>query len=530
MIRKLLFGFMLITCVAFSAFSKDAGLQDLLKNASAELCVALDGSAKVIAVVEVNSGYWAVSEYIEERLNHEIAGLLKQSALAVRDAHSLELIKSEISYQNSGEVSDKSILSVGQALGADCLVFGTVKESSGGFQITVRAVSVESKRVMFSWSGGVKNNDKDMKFQITKSSKSKSGAENAKTELDKNEYKQIATTYKSSSTCKDIADIFIQELRKREPKIPDVGPYVYQRKTGGYVISPKFSGVYAFMYKPCGDDVDHAWEVGVDDPYSVCLGTRNAKIRAFFVRDKKSEQEFFDEYTKKLSGDGWKFGKSHRFFYKFLVESSADIKRQGKALSKDEIEAFDKIIKHIARLSNYAEGVYRNGMIKLLCDLPLDGNLFKMYLDTGCPLSVNGEYFLFYLCRKLNEYFVSVLDYEDHEGLYERIKFLLESGKVNINERTSDGNSLLHVFVNVIKDTGSYHPFGCNFNKNECPVKFIKLFLQYGANVNAKNDNGYTPLMLVNYYLEQNYIRYDLQAKSALESIKSILMNAGAEE
>lgn len=257
MIKKLLFGFMLIACMAFSAFSKDVGLQDLLKNASAELCVALDGSVKVIAVVEVSSEHWAVSEYIEERLNHEIAGILKQSALAVRDAHSLELIKSEISYQNSGEVSDKSILSVGQALGADCLVFGTVKESSGGFQITVRAVSVERKRIMFSWSGSIKKNDNDMKFQIAKSSKSKPSAENNKAKSDKNGYEQIATTYKSSLSCSYIADVFIQELKKREPKIPDVGPYVYQKKTGKYTISPKFSGRYTFMYKLYGDNVDH---------------------------------------------------------------------------------------------------------------------------------------------------------------------------------------------------------------------------------------------------------------------------------
>lgn len=250
------------------------------------------------------------------------------------------------------------------------------------------------------------------------------------------------------------------------------------------------------------------------------------------MRNKKSEQEFFDEYTKKLSEGGWKFGKSHRFFYKqYLVESSADLKRQGKFLSRDEIEAFDKIIKHTVILDNSANGVYRNGMIKLLCDLTLDKNLFKMYLDTGYPSRIDGEYFIFYLCGKLKGDFVDGLkgaeEDELHERLYERMKFLLESGSVNINERTSDGNTILHIFVDAVKAEG-YHYFGCDFNKNECPVKFLKLFLRSGANVNARDNKGYTPLMLVNYYLEQNYIQSNLQAKSALESIKYILINAGA--
>lgn len=170
--KKYLFT-LIVFLSCFPFFSKEIGLEQTISDAAVGLGGVIDGKVKTVAVLDIRSEYWALSDYIVNELNHELTNTLENTNVAERDEYSLALIQKESDYQLSGAVSDETIQEIGEALGADCIILGNMETVSGGWQLILRASTVESKKVLSSWKGKISNKEKEVKFQIEKSKKTR---------------------------------------------------------------------------------------------------------------------------------------------------------------------------------------------------------------------------------------------------------------------------------------------------------------------------------------------------------------------
>lgn len=164
--------------VSLPLFAKEPTLEETVADAAKKISRAIDGKVQTVAVIDIRSDHWALSDYIVDELNHELTNMLEQTNVAERDEYSLALIQQESDYQLSGAVSDETIQEIGAALGADCIVLGNMETVSGGWQLILRASMVESKKVLTSWRGKVSNKEKEVKFQVEKSKKPRPMAQN----------------------------------------------------------------------------------------------------------------------------------------------------------------------------------------------------------------------------------------------------------------------------------------------------------------------------------------------------------------
>lgn len=167
--------FAALAVLAFCAspfFAKDVEFEELLKTAATEVCADIEGSAKSLAILDVQTEYWAVSDYIVDELAHYFTRRFGAGNVIAHDDFTRSLIEKELGYQNSGAVSDETIQEIGRELGVDCVIIGDFTESSNCWNLFVKATQVESKKLLTSWKGKVKKTDKEVKFQIEKSMKS----------------------------------------------------------------------------------------------------------------------------------------------------------------------------------------------------------------------------------------------------------------------------------------------------------------------------------------------------------------------
>ena len=170
--RKLFFTAVLAFLFVLPSFSKDLSFENTIRDAAENITEKIDGKVQTLAVLDIRSEYWALSDYIVSVLNDDFVNCLNKTNVAERDEYSLALIQQESDYQLSGAVSDETIAEIGAALGADCIVLGNMETVSGGWQLILRATSVESKKVLCSWRGKVSSKDSEVKFQVEKSKKS----------------------------------------------------------------------------------------------------------------------------------------------------------------------------------------------------------------------------------------------------------------------------------------------------------------------------------------------------------------------
>jgi len=98
-----------------------------------------------VAFLNVKSDWPDFSEYI---LSSLIENGVNDDVFSVVDRQRLDDIRSELNFQWSGEVSDKSAQEIGQMLGAQIIVSGAVTEIGNEYRIQVRAISVQTAAVL----------------------------------------------------------------------------------------------------------------------------------------------------------------------------------------------------------------------------------------------------------------------------------------------------------------------------------------------------------------------------------------------
>jgi hypothetical protein len=103
----------------------------------------LEKDAKIV-ILDVNVTSKRLSDHIIDELT---ALFINRGKLIVVDRKNLNLINEEMTFQTSGEVSDESMQSIGQKLGAQSIIAGTGEDMGDYYRLRFRTLEVVSARV-----------------------------------------------------------------------------------------------------------------------------------------------------------------------------------------------------------------------------------------------------------------------------------------------------------------------------------------------------------------------------------------------
>jgi curli biogenesis system outer membrane secretion channel CsgG len=98
-----------------------------------------------IAVLSMNSDDRTLSETAVDELEFNLVDARKFTVL---DRGRLDQIRREQNFQLSGEVNDNSAVSVGNMLGANIVIVGTINVSGSRRRITVRALDTKTAQIV----------------------------------------------------------------------------------------------------------------------------------------------------------------------------------------------------------------------------------------------------------------------------------------------------------------------------------------------------------------------------------------------
>ncbi len=137
-------------------------LADPYDDLASDLMGTVSGQMLTVAVAELETDSGRrQGRFIAD----EITEALIRAGVSVVERRNVERISEELSFQLSGSVADDTVAELGQAVGADCIVFGTAREfsrprySNKGIKIMVQLVSVAEQQVVSSASIEVEKSD-----------------------------------------------------------------------------------------------------------------------------------------------------------------------------------------------------------------------------------------------------------------------------------------------------------------------------------------------------------------------------------
>jgi TolB-like protein len=119
-------------------------LQGAMAKISEDMIETLPARARV-AVLSVGSSNRTLSENAVDELEFN---LVESRKFIIVDRARLDQIRREQNFQMSGDVSDDSAVSIGNMLGADIVIVGTINTSDSGGRITIRALDVQTAQIV----------------------------------------------------------------------------------------------------------------------------------------------------------------------------------------------------------------------------------------------------------------------------------------------------------------------------------------------------------------------------------------------
>jgi hypothetical protein len=88
-------------------------------------------------------------------LDELTANLVDSGKLTVVNRSEIDLIRSEFDFQYSGEVSDDSMQSLGQMLGAQSIISGSLTDMGGFYRIVIRVLNVQNASVEVQYRANI---------------------------------------------------------------------------------------------------------------------------------------------------------------------------------------------------------------------------------------------------------------------------------------------------------------------------------------------------------------------------------------
>lgn len=112
----------------------------------------------VLAVVSIQSDSTGLSDYIMERFPDYL--IQNRKNLTFVDRGRLDLIQKEINFQYSGEVSDETMVSIGEKIGAQIIITGAVSEAVDSYNFGVKMLDVRTAKILGSNSTKIAHDSK----------------------------------------------------------------------------------------------------------------------------------------------------------------------------------------------------------------------------------------------------------------------------------------------------------------------------------------------------------------------------------
>ena len=126
-------------------------LDKTIREASDYLNGRITAGSKV-AIISIQSEYPSLSDYV---ISEFYANTVNDGILTLVDRQQLDVIRAELNFQLSGEVSDQSAQSIGQMLGAQTIITGSIIPMGDLWRLIIRAISVETASVQAQFNRNI---------------------------------------------------------------------------------------------------------------------------------------------------------------------------------------------------------------------------------------------------------------------------------------------------------------------------------------------------------------------------------------
>ncbi|MDR0410814.1 MAG: CIA30 family protein [Treponema sp.] len=132
-----------LSCSVIGFAQQIQTLDEALRASTGYLKNRIPTGSKVI-VLNFISKWSDLTDYIIEELTGYI---VNEGTLTVVDRRNLEAIRQEMDFQLSGEVSDETAQSIGQKLGAQTIISGSISAIGDTYRLRIRAIAVETAQI-----------------------------------------------------------------------------------------------------------------------------------------------------------------------------------------------------------------------------------------------------------------------------------------------------------------------------------------------------------------------------------------------
>lgn len=122
----------------------NSGIDEAVSKASNNLISKLPERSRV-AVISISSNNEEKSAIVVDEIEYQ---LVNSGKFTIVDRKTLDTIRSEQNFQMSGEVSDKSAVSIGQMLGANIVITGNIIGTGTRQRLSIRALDVRTAEIV----------------------------------------------------------------------------------------------------------------------------------------------------------------------------------------------------------------------------------------------------------------------------------------------------------------------------------------------------------------------------------------------
>jgi len=160
------------TTVSISDTSNVVDLDTAIQASSKEINDSLTPGTKV-ALLNFNSSSDVLSDYVLEEMS---ISLVRDRKLIVVDRKEIDLIRGEMNFQMSGDVSDESAQQIGMMLGAQSIISGSLVSMGDTYRFRTKVINVNSAAIQTSSSISVKD-DLQIQYMLSQGKASSSAAQ-----------------------------------------------------------------------------------------------------------------------------------------------------------------------------------------------------------------------------------------------------------------------------------------------------------------------------------------------------------------
>jgi len=147
--KRLLFSIFLLFSQIMPLFPENRmTLDNAIKDFAAELLTQIpDGSSIAVIYFETDKRNLMV-HFIDSMVDKLSSNAIKDKNVKVYERKDIEILQRELNFSLTGYVNDDTVQRIGQFVGADKLVYGSMTVNNGEYRMTIRAAVTETAEIL----------------------------------------------------------------------------------------------------------------------------------------------------------------------------------------------------------------------------------------------------------------------------------------------------------------------------------------------------------------------------------------------